>query len=68
MFEGTAVPMFADTELKEQNDSICLERRMIVGGKMFAVRSVFPKKADSTPTDKILSLIDEEQAAEQKSL
>jgi len=53
--------------LKEQSDSINLERHMIVGGKKFAVTSVFSKNAVSTPTDKLLSLIDKEQAAEQKS-
>jgi hypothetical protein len=64
---GTSIPLFEDTELKEQSDSINLERHMIVGGKKFAVTSVFPKNAVSTPTDKLLSLIDKEQAAEQKS-
>lgn len=54
------VPLFEDTELIEQPDSICLDRHMIVGGKKFAVRSVFPKTATKTPTDKFLSLIDKE--------
>ena len=67
MFEGTSVLLFEDTELKEQTDSICLERHMIVGGKKFAVSSVFPKKAVSTPTDKLLTLIDKEQERERKS-
>lgn len=65
--DGTSVPLFEDTELKENPDSICLERRMIVGGKKFAVSSVFPKNAVSTPTDKLLTLIDKEQAAERNS-
>ncbi len=54
------VPLFEDTELIEQPNSICLDRHMIVGGKKFAVRSVFPKTAAKTPTDKLLSLIDKE--------
>ncbi|NLK87412.1 MAG: hypothetical protein GX279_07975 [Clostridiaceae bacterium] len=58
---GKPIPLFEDTELKEQSDSICLERHMIVGGKKFAVRSVFPKAAASLPTEKLLSLIDKEQ-------
>ncbi len=58
---GKPIPLFEDTELKEQSDSICLERHMIVDGKKFAVRSVFPKAAASLPTEKLLSLIDKEQ-------
>lgn len=55
------IPLFEDTELIEQPDSICLDRHMIVGGKKFAIRSVFPKNAVSLPTDKLLTLIDKEQ-------
>lgn len=62
--DGTPVALFGDTKLKEEPDGLCLERRMIVGGKKFAVSSVFPKDAVSTPTDKLLSLIDNEQEAE----
>jgi len=58
---GKLVLLFEDTELKDQTDSICLERHMIVGGKKFAVSSVFPKAVVSTPTEKLLSLIDKEQ-------
>ena len=53
MLKGTAIPLFEDTNLKEESDIICLERHMVVGGKKFAVRSV--------PTDKLLTLIDKEQ-------
>lgn len=55
------IPLFEDTELIEQPDSICLDRHMIVGGKKFAIRSVFPKTAAALPTDKLLTLIDKEQ-------
>ncbi|MEW6064943.1 hypothetical protein P378_16500 [Desulforamulus profundi] len=65
--DGKPIPLFGDTELKEQSDSICLERHMIVGGKKFAVSSVFPKAAASLPTDKLLSLIDKELEKERKS-
>ncbi len=34
---------------------------MEIAGKKFAVRSVFPKAAASTPTDKLISLNDKEQ-------
>ncbi|WP_277669112.1 hypothetical protein [Caproiciproducens galactitolivorans] len=65
--DGTPVALFEDTKLKEEPDGICLERHMIVAGKKFAVSSVFPKDASSTPTDKLLSLIDKEQKAERNS-
>ncbi len=62
--DGIPVPLFEDTELKEESDGLCLERHMIVGGKKFVINSVFPKNSVSTPTDKLLSLIDKEQQAE----
>lgn len=61
MLDDTPVPLFENTELIEQPDSICLERHMEIAGKRFAVSSVFPKNASSTPTDKILSLIDKDE-------
>lgn len=66
--DGTPVALFEDTELKEEPDGLYLERRMMVGGKKFSVSSVFPKDAVSTPTDKLLSLIDKEQEAERNSI
>jgi hypothetical protein len=65
--DGKPVTLFEDTELKEEPDDICLERRMIVGGKKFVISSVFPKDAHLTPTDKLLSLIDKEQETERNS-
>ncbi len=57
---GKPVPLFEDTELKENTDSFCLERHMDIAGKKFRVSSVFPKTAAKTPTDKFLTLIDKE--------
>ena len=68
--QGAPAPccaLFEDTELKEEPDGLCLERRMMVDGKKFAVSSVFPKDAVLTPTDKLLSLIDKEQETERNS-
>lgn len=59
--DGKLVPLFEDTELREQTDSFCLERHMEISGKKFSVRSVFSKIATATPTDKFLTLIDKEQ-------
>lgn len=60
LLDGKPVPLFDDTELKEEPDSFCLERHMDIAGKKFRVSSVFPKTAAKTPTDKLLSLIDKE--------
>ena len=65
--DGKTIPLFEDTEIKEQPDSICLERHMEIAGKRFIVSSVFPKSAASLPTDKLLSLIDKEQENERNS-
>lgn len=56
--DSKPVSLFEDTDLKECEDGSCLERRMLVGGKLFVVRSVFPESAALTPTDKMLELID----------
>jgi len=55
------VPLFEDTEIKDEPGKLCLERRMMVGGKQFVVSSVFPANAALTPTDKLISLIDKER-------
>lgn len=55
---GKPVSLFDDSELKNIGDSMCLERRMLVNGKSFVVRSVFPDEAPLTPMDKMLELID----------
>jgi hypothetical protein len=59
--DGKPIPLFEDTEIKENADTFCLERHMDIAGKKFLVSSVFPKSAASTPTDKLLTLIDKEQ-------
>ena len=40
---------------------------MLIRGKVFHVTSVFPSEAIATPTDKLLSLIDAELAAQRHS-
>ena len=57
-WNGMPVPMFEDTELKEDCGNVRLERRMVVGGKRFIVSSVFPDSSTLTTTDKMLSLIE----------
>jgi len=52
------VALFADTELKETEDALCLERQMLIEGRRYLITSVFAPDAASTPTDKLLSVID----------
>ena len=52
--------LFSDTAYRENPDGLCLERKMIVDGKHFNVRSVFVGGGAATPTDKLLSVIDNE--------
>ena len=59
-WNGIPVPLFEDTELKEDGDKLCLERRMKVKGKRFIVSSVFPTEPTLTPTDKLLSIMDKD--------
>ena len=40
--DGTSIPLFEDTELKDQSGNLCLERHMIVGGKKFVINSGVP--------------------------
>lgn len=55
---GEPVALFADTELKEDADNLCLERQMLIEGRRYCITSVFAPDAAATPTDKMLSVID----------
>lgn len=55
---GVPVALFADTELTETEDALCLERQMLIEGRRYHITSVFAPNAASTPTDKLLSVID----------
>jgi len=55
---GKSVALFADTEMREDTDTLCLERQMLIEGRRYRITSVFAPDAASTPTDKLLSVID----------
>ena len=55
---GEVLTSFRDTCYQHQDDHIINQRKMLIGGKVFYVTSVFPMDATATPTDKLLSLID----------
>lgn len=55
---GAPIALFADTELRETTDALYLERQMLIEGRRYQITSVFAPDAASTPTDKLLSVID----------
>ncbi|MFI3227195.1 MAG: hypothetical protein R3Y09_07245 [Clostridia bacterium] len=50
--------IFEDTEIRQENGNVVAERQMDIGGKSFTVCSIFPITPTSTPTDKILKIIE----------
>lgn len=55
---GKVLPVYRDTRYRETEEGIELQREMVVGGRMFLVRSVFPAMSSATPTQKLLRIID----------
>ena len=55
---GKIMPIFRDTICTAQNGCIELKRQMIVGGRVFTVRSIFDAGSDKTATDRLLKVID----------
>ncbi len=58
--EGKVYPLYRDTVYTETEHGIELTRNMIVGGKTFLVRSIFPSHPTATPTQAMLRIIDED--------
>jgi hypothetical protein len=56
--DGGINTIFRDSSYWDTEEGFISERNMLVGGKVFHITSVFPGKAEATPTDKLLSLID----------
>ena len=55
------IARFDDTLIREQPDGLSLDRKMMVGGKNFAVQSLFANESVKTPMDKLLSAVDMDQ-------
>ncbi len=56
--EGNLKRTFADSFVYRDENHYTIERNMDVEGKNFRVHSVFPVTAKSTPTKKMLTIID----------
>ena len=55
---GKIMPIFRDTVCTAENGRIELRRQMMVGGRVFTVRSIFDAGSDKTATDRLLNVID----------
>jgi hypothetical protein len=56
--EGTSHRTFADSFVYTDETSHTIERDMVVEDRVFRVHSVFPVRSASTPTKKMLSVIE----------
>ena len=56
--DGNICRTFDDSELSRENDNLMTERKMMVDGKVFTVCSIFPIAPNTTPTEKLLKIID----------
>ena len=56
--DGKVLPVYRDTRYRETEEGMELQREMVVGGRMFLVRSVFSSTSTATPTQKMLRIID----------
>lgn len=57
---GKYAPCFEDALVTFDTEQTHIERRMDIGARCFRIRSVFPSDAETTPTDRLLELIDTE--------
>jgi len=55
---GKIMPIFRDTVCTAENGRIELRRQMLVGGRVFTVRSIFDASSDKTATSNLLKVID----------
>lgn len=56
--DGGVSTVFRDSTCRIIDEGITFERGMLINGKSYFVTSVFPAESKSTPTEKLLSLID----------
>lgn len=57
---GKIMPIFRDTVCTAQNGRTELRRQMMVGGRVFTVRSIFDAGSDKTATSNLLKVIEED--------
>lgn len=68
MENGKAAPCFEDALVCFDTAQTTAQRSMVIEGRRFRICSVFPPKADCTPTDRLLELIDAELKKEAQTL
>lgn len=56
--EGVYKRTFDDSQICSEENQYTINRCMDVDGRFFKVHSVFPVNATSTPTEKLLAVID----------
>ncbi len=64
---GGVDTIFRDTAYWEKEGGFVHERQMLIGEKHFYISSVFSSQPTTTPTDKLLVLIDTELKKETRS-
>lgn len=57
---GKIIPIFRDTVCTAQNGRTELRRQMMVGCRVFTVRSIFDAGSDKTATSNLLKVIEED--------
>ena len=68
MENGRAAPCFEDALVRFDPAQTTAQRSMVIDGRRFRICSVFPPKADCTPTDRLLKFIDAELKKEAQAL
>lgn len=56
--DDRAIPIYRDTGVYIAEDEIRTERQMKINGRPYYVTSVFPAFSESTPTEKIIELME----------
>lgn len=63
---GKLMPIFRDAVCTAENGRIELRRQMMVGGRVFTVRSIFNAGSKKTATNHLLKIINEDLSKETK--
>ena len=64
---GKTAPCCEDATVFFDTDQTTAQRSMVIEGRRFRICSVFPPKADCTPTDRLLEVIDAEMKKETRT-
>ena len=56
--DGKIIPTYRDTSLYITEDEMRTERQMNINGRPYLVTSIFPAFSETTPTEKIIELME----------